>query len=96
MILGTALAWSDWSILNDFIVNYYLGSQVAFSVTILLLVLGVLIANNIPFKFAVVGITPLVAGFAVGGWMVEYTWALNLSLLVLGLIYAFTLSKILS
>lgn len=90
------LQWSDWSVLHDFLVNYYLGSEIALSVIILVLVFSVFVANGIPFNFALVSVTPLVAGFAVGSWLVEYTWALNFALLIVGLIYSTTLSRILS
>jgi len=80
-------SWAAFESVQELLVTGFFGSEIIFSVAIVFAVFVVLMVK-LDVKQAAVLILPLLGGLTVGGWLGANVWALNLLLMVVGLIYA--------
>jgi len=79
-----AFEFTDFQVLSDNLVAYLFGTSFVLGVVIYVGYLVYLVKNGIPTNVSVIALTPLLAAFSVGGWLGASTWALTLSLILLG------------
>lgn len=79
--------WSDFKIIQELLVSGFFGTEAVLS-SVIFVAMFIMFTVRLDLKQAVVFMLPLVGGFAIGGWLGANVWALNLLLIVVGLIYA--------
>jgi hypothetical protein len=90
---------ASWTIFNDLLdvlVTYFFGSVTLFSVTLLAFMLVLFLAVGMPVRYAFPSILPLAAGLSLAGFFGAEGWIINLILIVVGLIYAYTVIRLTS
>lgn len=87
-------SWDALNVLKDTLISYYFGSPVAFYAALVVLFILALSIAGLDIKLAIIFSLPLVAAFTINGLWGSYTWANNLFLLVVALIYGFVLLEL--
>lgn len=85
-------AWSDFKIVQELLVSGFFGSEALLSAAIFFGIF-IMFSSRLDIRQATVLTLPLLGGFAIGGWLGANVWALNLLLMVVGLIYATVVMK---
>lgn len=86
--------WILFNIIRDNMVSEFFGNYVILALVLTLIFLIILIGSGIDFRFAIIFSLPILAGFASIGWFGSNGWVVNLALLMVGIIYGYTLIKL--
>ena len=88
--------WDSFEIIHQHLLEYWMGSTYVLSGFVVLTYMLILLSGGLPFKYSFVLTIPLVSGLALGGWLGVNIWAYHLVLLVLGVIFAVTITNIIN
>ena len=89
-------SWENFSYLHEMLVQYYFGSDIAFTLFILLVFFIWMIAAGMDLRYAIAFTLPLAGGLSIAGWLGDANWVMNLILVVAAAVYGYVLLKILT
>lgn len=84
------------NVVTETFVNFFFGTQTALGVGVIIFFLLAMLATGIDFKFSSLLTLPLIAALVIGGFMGVNAWVLNLSLMIVAVIYGSAMVKVVS
>jgi hypothetical protein len=88
--------WSNFNYLKEVLIIYYFGNPLIFYLATIALFLLLFVMAGIDFRSSIVYTLPLVAAFSIGGFFGEYSYIINIALLVVSLIYGYAILKLMT
>lgn len=89
-------AWDIFGSLLDILVGNFFGSYTIFGLIVLAFVLVGSLGVGLPLKYSIPLILPLAAGISAAGYFGANPYILSLILIVVGLLYSFTVLRLTS
>ena len=91
-------SWEAFSLIRENLVQYFTGTTIALAIVIIVLFLVIMLSLGLEFRYALIFLLPMVVAFGAGGWLnsatgSSITWIINLFLLIVALIFGFTMWK---
>jgi len=88
--------WTAFTVLGQNVVAYLTGSYLGFGLALSALFFILFIASGIEVKYAFPLILPIMGAFSLAGWFGEFSWIINVVLLITAVIYAYAMYDLLS
>jgi len=88
--------WEIFGALLDILVSNFFGSYAIFGLVFLALILVGTLAVGLPLKYGIPLMLPLAAGISAAGYFGTNTYILSLILIVVGLLYSYTILRLTS
>lgn len=88
--------WSNFSYLKEVLVVYYFGNPLVFYIATITLFILLFVMAGIDFRQSIVYTLPLVAAFSMNGFFGEYSYIINIALLIVAIIYGYAVIKLMT
>ena len=89
-------SWTDLNFIRDVLITYYFGNQEFFFAGVIILFMFAISIIGMDFKYGAIICLPLVGAFVISGVFASVTWVLPVTLLIVGLFYAYALIDLLT
>ena len=88
--------WVSFSVLGQNIIAYMTGSSLGLGILVSFFFLIMFAATGIDLKYVFPLILPILGAFAFAGLFGEFSWIVNIVLLIIAFIYGFAMYSLLS
>jgi hypothetical protein len=88
--------WTIFTALYDILIQYYFGSSIVLASVILLVMLIGFLSLGVPLRYVAAFLIPLAGGLTLGSWFGTAEWVLNVFLIVVGILYSYSIIKMTS